>query len=189
MRGMHARGETGGVAGEIMEANDKTGTVYYRAMKSDIRDSNNNSVVSVVEATDTSVGMVILAETQEGKDEDGKPLPNASLALLRHLNVKIDEYESDLGTSANLNTKAIQILEGHIRHWGLEQHPNNVNGNVGKGLPWERLERIYTHPQLTKNVRKNQCCVEGVSQRAAKKLRKAAKKEKAKKAEEEEEVP
>ena len=184
---MAANGDLGGVIGEVMKANDKTGTLFSRFVNADIRDSNNNSVVSVAEATDTSVGMVTLAETQEGKDKDGKPLPNASLAVLRRLNVKMNE--SDLGTSANVNTKAIEILERHIGHWGLESHPNNVNGYVGRGLPWEHLERVYTHPQLTKKVRKNQCCVEGVSHRAAKKLRKAAKKEKAKKAEEEEEVP
>lgn len=171
---MAANGDLGGVIGEVMKANDKTGTLFSRFVNADIRDSNNNSVVSVVEATDTSVGMITLAETREGKDKDGKPLPNASLAVLRRLNVKCNE--SNLRDRANVNTKAIEILEGHIRHWGLESHPNNVNGYDGKGLPWEYLERIYTHPQLTKNVGKNQSCIEGVSISEAKKLRKAAKK-------------
>jgi len=186
MRGMHARGETGGAVGEMMKANEITGAVFYRTLNADVRDSNNNPLMRVVEATETSVGKIILAETQEGYDDDGNPYPNASLAVLNHLNVKV----GDVGASANLNTKAIDTMNiMMISDFGLESHPDNANGNEGRGLDWEHLERVYTHPELTKNVQKNQCNIEGVSQGAARVLRKKAKKEKAKKAEEEEEVP
>jgi len=186
MRGMHSRGECGGVVGEIMKANEITGAVFYRAMNADIRDSNNKPLMSIVEATDTSPGKIILAETQEGYDDDGNPYPNASLAVLNHLNVKV----GDAGDSANLNTRAIDSMNNMMIHnFGLESHPDNANGNEGRGLDWEHLERVYTHPELTKNVQKNQVNVEGVSKPEAIKLRKKAKKEKTKKAEEEEEVP
>ena len=168
-----------------MKVNAEAGTLYRRTLNADVQDSNNNPLMRVVEATDTSPGKIILAETQDGYDEDGKPLPNASLAVIHHLDMGMDETK-DVGGGkrdfANTNTKAIYYLETAFVHtYGLEPHPNNVNGNDGKGLPWEHLERVYTHPKLTKSVPKDQSCVEGVSQPEAIKLRKEAKKAKAKK--------
>ena len=185
MRGMHSRGECGGVVGDRMKTNEEAGALYYRAMNADIRDSNNKPLMSIVEATDTSPGKIILAETQDGYDEDGKPLPNAPLAVIHHLHMGMDEKKDvggGVGKFANTNTKAVAYIDNAFTsNFGLDPHPDNANGNEGRGLPWEHLERVYTHPNLTKNVRKNQVNVEGVSQPEAMKLRKEAKKAKAKK--------